>query len=286
MNELLTNTVEMMDNSAPIGLNDINFDFRNPPVVVASAMEDIWYYDAVTELRTGGSAGFAATVRRLVPSAHDPKSDLGMYLPRWLRHELPHGAIALEALKRVGIETPLVLPDKLPAAVQFLGEIATHFPWFEAINEGVIATQATRNEKMTLDHYRIERHKLIQMGEVDFAETGVRKMIEQEALHLAWNRHKLTQIVRERSTAQLHAIAAFDKQLWQPVGAKSKLFRNDLIRSGRQLADGHEGEILSMVGHVQNVVDDILATRLPSRHAQSFVLKRVLAAIPNLEEVR
>jgi hypothetical protein len=280
MSTTLEPQLEKMLASPPIDLADVSFEFTSTPEQLIVSMGDTWRYDGIVERRTGGAAGFESMIRTLVPSSSEPDSDLGLYLPIWRSHELPHAEIAYEAQRSVGLTPTAELPDKLPASAHLVGAIVSEFPWLEAVAEGVVATQATRNEKMTLDHYRIEKRTLVGLGENDFVETAVNPMIEQEALHLGWNRQKLREIVSRLSQAQLRLVVGIDRAIWQPVGAKEKSFRPHLALAIEELTAGEGDQVGDMSEKVQAVVDNIVSERLPGRKKQQFVAERIGKIFP------
>lgn len=290
MSDVLDRKLEMMHKSAPINVADVDFDFVNPPEILAARMGNPWNYDYIVEQRTGGPAGFVALINTLVPSSREAGNPLADYLPAWLRHEDAHAEVAEQAQRRVGLEPFTDFPSELPTIVPIIGELNRQLPWLEAVGEGIVATQATRNEKLTMDHYAVETEILENLGELEFAQT-VREMRRQEALHLGWNIVRFKEILDTLSTTQKRIVAAADRRLWEPVGAKTKQFRPHLVRAIGDLVrdDTQQHEVLDtatglkIAEGVQRVVDTILDGHLPRRRRDAFVAKRILKYMQEAE---
>jgi len=247
----LADRVELMEQSPPIEVANVDFDFVNSEETARKFGNLFGYFGRVEKM----VGSYTDQLRKMLPSSNEPDSDIGAFLPKWEAHEIPHGKVFEAAQEKLGLKPFADFPTDLPLAARLVGNVTSHSAAAERIVQGVYLSHGARHECLTKQGYRSMSELLEQEGVRGFNETAIKPILRQESLHLGWYVLALREHIKTMSPREIRIVRMLEKLLYWPVGAKQKKNRADFGEVALTLLNGQPASSLSQP--IESIVDNV-----------------------------
>jgi hypothetical protein len=274
MNATLERKLDRLQAIEPISIASVDFTFNNPERVL---QEQGPIFDNVRRVESF-TPHYAHQVETMLPDLVEGPT--GIFLNVWKAHETRHSEIIARAQEGLGVQPEVHPEPEILPFTKFIGWAAAHSPSTHRIVEMIYNARAARHERLTSEGYKIWIGKLGSIGETNFAETGLRQIMTQEAPHLGWYRAAALETRSKLSSRELRLASLLEDLTYWPVGASQSQYRSDFGAMALALSKEDLGK---MANPVQDIGNQLLGHS--SKWTKNAVSNKIIRCIKEYKKL-